>query len=415
GGGGGPALGQHAAAEIRGGDEADQRLVLAHHQAGDRALGHQARGIGHLPVVEGRRPVGIVTRTNLIVSEGLSPAVLLSGVAAAGSVADMAAVVARVPQLLAQMVGAGGPHQVVTRLVTDVTDAVTHRLLAMAEAELGPPPVPYLWAVCGSQGRQEQTGTSDQDNCLILSDEATPDDDAYFERLARIVSDGLDACGFVYCPGEMMATNPRWRQPVSVWRRYFRGWIDRPDPMAQMLASVMFDLRAIGPDSDLLDDLRADTLARAKQNSIFIAHMVANSLKHQPPLGLFRGFALIRSGEHKNRLDLKHSGVVPVVDLGRLYALMGGLTAIGTRPRLLAAREAGLISEDGGNALIDAYDLIADRRLAHQAAQVRRGEKPDNFMLPATLSDLERSHLRDAFIVIKTMQAAAAQGRHTVV
>ncbi|MEO1468480.1 MAG: DUF294 nucleotidyltransferase-like domain-containing protein, partial [Pseudomonadota bacterium] len=142
-------------------------------------------GIGHLPVTEGRRPVGIVTRTNLIVSEGLSPAVLLSGVAAAGSVADMAAVVARVPQLLAQMVGAGGPHQVVTRLVTDVTDAVTHRLLAMAEAELGPPPVPYLWAVCGSQGRQEQTGTSDQDNCLILSDEATPDDDAYFERLAR--------------------------------------------------------------------------------------------------------------------------------------------------------------------------------------------------------------------------------------
>ncbi|MEL6265184.1 MAG: putative nucleotidyltransferase substrate binding domain-containing protein, partial [Pseudomonadota bacterium] len=180
-------------------------------------------------------------------------------------------------------------------------------------------------------------------------------------------------------------------------------------------ASVMFDLRAIGPDGDLLDDLRADTLARAKQNSIFIAHMVANSLKHQPPLGLFRGFALIRSGEHKNRLDLKHSGVVPVVDLGRLYALMGGLTAIGTRPRLLAAREAGLISEDGGNALIDAYDLIADRRLAHQAAQVRRAEKPDNFMLPATLSDLERSHLRDAFIVIKTMQAAAAQGRHTVV
>jgi hypothetical protein len=51
--------------------------------------------------------------------------------------------------------------------------------------------------------------------------------------------------------------------------------------------------------------------------------------------------------------------------------------------------------------------MIAQTRLEHQAAQIQRGEKPDNFMAPGDLSDFERSHLRDAFVVIKTMQNAA--------
>jgi len=364
------------------------------------------RGIGHLPVVEGRRAVGIVTRTNLLLSQALSVPVLLGKIARGRETADLAEAIAQVPQFLAQLVGTGAEAHVVSRLVTDLTDALTRRLIALAEDELGPPPVPYLWAVCGSQGRQEQTGISDQDNCLMH--------DAYFADLARRVSDGLNACGFVYCPGEMMATNPRWRQPIRVWREYFAGWIRTPDPMAQMLASVMFDLRAVAGESALLAGLHEQTLAAARANSIFVSHMVRNALTHQPPLGLFRGFALIRSGEHKNAIDMKLNGVVPVVDLARLYALMGGIRPVNTRARLIAAREQGVVSEGGGADLLDAYDLIAEMRLAHQAALVREGRRPDNFLQPALLSELERGHLKDAFTVIKTMQAALAQGRHTL-
>ncbi len=369
------------------------------------------RGIGHVPIVGDAGLAGIVTQTDLTRFQAESSAEIIGDAAHAPDVAALAQVTDRIPQLLAQLVGAGNRHEVVTRLITDVADAVTRRLLKLAEAELGPPPVPYLWLACGSQGRQEQTGTSDQDNVLMLSDDATETHDPYFAALAKFVSDGLDACGYVFCPGEMMATTPKWRQPVSVWRRYFRGWIEKPDPMAQMLASVMFDLRPIGGDSSLHRGLQADTLEAASKNSIFVAHMVSNSLKHSPPLGLWRGLATVRSGEHRDRIDLKMNGVVPVVDLGRIYALRGRLTAVGTRARLEAAREAGVLSDRGGRDLIDAYDLIAQIRLEHQAEQVRRGERPDNFMAPATLSEFERSHLRDAFVVVRTMQSAATQGR----
>ncbi|MEE4120978.1 MAG: DUF294 nucleotidyltransferase-like domain-containing protein [Paracoccaceae bacterium] len=369
------------------------------------------RGIGHVPVTEGDRVIGILTQTDLTRFQAVSASAMVRDIARAASAAEMAEVTARLPQLLAQLVGAGNRHEVTTRLVTDIADACTRRLLTLAERRLGPPPAAYLWLACGSQGRQEQTGISDQDNCLILADDMPQGAHGYFERFAAFVCEGLATCGYVLCPGEMMAINPRWRQPLRVWRGYFERWIAEPDQEAQMLASVMFDLRPIGGARPLFDDLQDATLAAAAKNSIFVSHMTANSLKHAPPLGLFRGFATVRSGEHKNELDLKMNGVVPVVDLARLYALRGQIGEVNTRARLEAALQAGLISGTGGRDLIDAYDLIAETRLERQAEDVRAGRRPDNFMAPSDLSDLQRSHLRDAFVVIRTMQSSAGQGK----
>ncbi|GGE60540.1 DUF294 nucleotidyltransferase-like domain-containing protein [Actibacterium pelagium] len=369
------------------------------------------RKIGHLPVVDNGRFVGIVTQTDLTRFQAISSAALVQDVAAANTAEELAEVTARIPQLLVQLVAAGNRHEVVTRLITNIADACTRRLLALATEKLGPAPVPWLWLACGSQGRQEQTGVSDQDNCLFLHDDVTDADMPYFQELAKFVTDGLDVCGYIYCPGDMMATNPRWCQPVRVWREYFRGWIDKPDPMAQMLASVMYDLRPIGGDESLFEGLQKETLERSAANSIFVAHMASNALKHTPPLGLLRGIATIRSGEHKNHLDMKHNGVVPVVDLGRIYALQGKLTEVNTRARLEAAIDAHVVSETGGADLLAAYDLIANERLEHQAAQIKNGQAPDNFLSPSDLSDFQRSHLRDAFVVIRSMQSALGHGR----
>ena len=201
----------------------------------NRMLEHR---IGHLPVVDEGRLVGMITQTDLVRFQAVSSALLVRDAATAQTVAELAETTSRIPRLLVQLVGGGSAHEVVTRLITDIADTVTRRLLTMAEAELGPAPVPYLWLACGSQGRQEQTGVSDQDNCLMIDDAATEADMDYFAKLAKIVSDGLHACGYVYCPGDMMATNPQWRQPMRVWRGYFRKWVSAPDPMAQMLASA---------------------------------------------------------------------------------------------------------------------------------------------------------------------------------
>lgn len=372
------------------------------------------RSIGHLPVVGANgKPVGILTQSDLIRRNTSTIIQIVSQISNETTAEGLRAVVAQNPKLLVELVGAGIEGHLIGRIMTRVSDAVTKSLIELAIDELGTPPAKWLWLACGSQGRQEQTGVSDQDNCLFLEDGY---DDAahgnYFQQFAKYVSDGLDVVGYYYCPGDMMATNPRWRVPVKIWRSYFDTWIEKPDPMAQMLASVMFDLRAVAGDQSLFAGLQAQVLEKASGDSIFRAHMTANSLKHQPPLGLFGGLSYVRDGEHKNAIDLKHSGVVPITDLGRLYALQGRIGAANTRDRIIAARDMeGVLSKSGGSDLVDAYDLICDLRLQHQANQIRAGAKPDNFMVPDTLSALERNHLKDAFAVVKTLQSAAGYGR----
>ncbi len=276
----------------------------------------------------------------------------------------------------------------------------------MAEQRLGSPPAPYVWAACGSQGRQEQTGVSDQDNCLILDDsydEAAHG--AYFTELAKFISDGLDECGYFYCPGEMMATNPEWRQPVKRWHSYFRDWIDNPGPKAQMLASVMFDLRPIHGKISLFTDLQNATLERARKNSIFVAHLLSNALTHTPPIGFFGTFSL-EGGEHRGTINLKQNGVVPIVDIARVYALVAAITEVNTHRRLEEGRSASVMSESGAADLLAAFEFIAMTRLRHQARQIRAGKKPDNFMAPKEISHLERDQLKKAFKVVTTIQSA---------
>lgn len=372
----------------------------------DALLAMMRHGISHLPVLDHGQLKGIVTHGDFVRRQASSALYMVADIAHCADVAALQSAVKALPHLLMQLIEGGVDHVVTGRMITSVADAVTRRLLQFAQQELGAPPVPWAWAACGSQGRQEQSGVSDQDNCLILDD--TYDAQAhgdYFTALARRVCDGLDACGYVYCPGDMMAVNPRWRQPLAAWRGYFRHWIAQPDPKAQMLASVMFDLRVIDGSTELLAQLQADTLAQARASSIFQAHMASNALTHRPPLNWLGSLAPDRFGAHAGRLDLKHGGVVPIVDLARMFALQSGTAVVNTAQRLEAAAGGG-ISREGLRDLIDAFGVISTMRLRHQARQIEAGEKADNWLQPREIAGLERAHLRDAMRVVRTQQAA---------
>jgi CBS domain-containing protein len=63
----------------------------------------------------------------------------------------------------------------------------------------------------------------------------------------------------------MMATADPLAAAAARLARLFRGWIAKPNPEAQMLASVMFDLRPIGGTESLFADLQEETLAAASR------------------------------------------------------------------------------------------------------------------------------------------------------
>ena len=206
-----------------------------------------------------------------------------------------------------------------------------------------------------------------------------------------------------------MATNPEWRVPLAQWQARFAKWVDNPEPKALMHGCTFFDLRHIYGDTALTANLRHSLLKRTRGNSIFLSHLAGNALSRQPPLGLFRNFVLSGARDETGVLDLKHAGVVPIVDLARVYALDAGIDAINTRERLQAAVSSGELSQSGARDLGDALTFLSDTRFRHQTRQLEAGLDADNLVAPDSLSRFERGHLKDAFTIVRTMQRSLAQ------
>jgi CBS domain-containing protein len=384
--------------------------IDVHSPAFDALLLMARHNIHHVPVLDGHRIAGMITATDLTEQHSTSAVYLAGDIYKQTTLDGLQAVAGKVRRLQQSLAAAEASAYSTGHIVTAITDAITSRLLQLGEARLGPAPVDYVWVAAGSQARSEQTAKSDQDNCMVLDDaydEARHG--AYFKALSTFVCDGLDACGYVHCPGEMMAMTDEWRQPRRKWMEYFARWTGQPDPKSLMLTCVFFDLRAIHGNIAMLDRLRQEVLHRTRGNSILLAYMVGNALQHQPPLGMFKGLTTIRSGEHKGTIDLKHSGIVPIVDLARVYALAGGDSAVNTHDRLLGAAAGGAISEQSARDLRDALEFLAFLRIQHQSRQVAAGRNPDNFLDPEEISNFERTQLKDAFAVVATLQGVLAQ------
>ena len=370
----------------------------------DALMTMTSKHIHHLPVTKQGEVVGMVTVTDLMNNEGHNAVNFSSIIHKAKSLTELVEISALLPKLQIRLAKLGASADHVGKSISAITMAFTKRLIDMAEEKYGQAPVPYAWLAAGSQARQEQLAHSDQDNGIIICDSMKPYDDAWFESLAHFVCDGLADCGFIYCPGDIMATNPKWRQPAKVWQKYFNGWVDTPSPKALLNSSVFFDLETICGDASLLETVRENLLRKTKNNSLFIAHLSKNALGLRPPLGFFRDFVLKQNGKHKATLDLKHNGIAPIVDLARIYALSQGISAVNTIERIKQAAGSAAITKSSAENLLDAYEFLGILRVKHQARKLVQGFEADNYLSPKELSKLEREHLKDAFKVIKTLQ-----------
>ena len=363
-----------------------------------------SKHIHHIPVTKHGDVVGMVTATDLMNNEGNNTVNVSSMIHKANTIDELVTICELLPKVQIRMTLLGTRASHVAKSISAITMALCIRLAKLAEQKLGKAPVPYAWVGLGSQARLEQLIHTDQDNALIISDDMKPEDDQWFKSFAKFISDGLDKCGFIYCPGDVMASNDKWRQPQAVWEKYFKSWVTKPEPLALMHSSIFFDMETVYGDSSLVEDVRHKMLKLTKDNTIFLAHMTKNALSNRPPLGFFRDFVLISDGEHKSKLDIKHSGIAPIVDLARIYALSEGIPAVNTIERLQKAMHTSAVSKTSALNLVDAMRLLMQIRLEHQTRKLQNNQAPDNYLSLGELSRLERHHLKDAFKIIKTLQ-----------
>jgi predicted metal-dependent phosphoesterase TrpH len=284
---------------------------------------------------------------------------ILSRLGKVATVSDIAGARGHLPELVGNLLESRAGLEVLNRRITRVSDLALRKLIDLAIQELGEPPVAFTFLVLGSEGREEATLHSDQDNAIIYADGAPGDPaavHAWFRSLGVKVCGWLETMGVSPCKGGIMASNPRWCAPLSEWQSMFSRWITEPEPQELLDFQVFFDFRAAYGDMSLATSLRAFISEKLAGEPPFFLHLARDLLNRKTPrlFGVSPTAAITEP-------DLKEA-LIPFVSFARLYALRNGVAATNTQARLDALRERGALRPQLHSDLSKAYGFLAELR-----------------------------------------------------
>ncbi|MBW2479871.1 MAG: cyclic nucleotide-binding/CBS domain-containing protein [Deltaproteobacteria bacterium] len=375
-------------------------------------LAMSRHGVRLLVVVEGDHMVGIISERDLQMEAGSSPLQVIGEIKRTTSLDTLTGMRHKIDSVLEMMLRQGGPVKQLVALVTELNDRLTIRTLQLVEREMehdgfGPPPVPYGWLAFGSEGRREQTLHTDQDNALFFAPKPECEEAScsqWFMQFARRVVAYLVRSGIPECPGGIMASNPQWNQSEDRWLDTFLGWIKDPSPQPLLMASIFFDFRPIYSGTNFPYLLEDQLLKAIRKSGLFMRFLAKNALINRPPLGLLKRFVVEKSGEHKNKFDLKQRGLTPVVDAARVLSLSLGIKTQNTLDRLAEINRIGIIDDDFHADLREAYEFLIYLQISRHLDALAQGEEPDNFLDPASLNGLQRKMMKESFAIVRRLQ-----------
>ena len=366
--------------------------------------------IHHLPVTGADgRIVGVVSDTDLIGLERSVPFTFLRALDRAETTDDVVARMSELPAVVIPLVEMETDPVDVGHVIASAIDATTRRLIHVAIAEIGDPPGPWAWLALGSEARHEQSLVTDQDHALVfgVSDVSPEQADAYFERLARRVTDGLAGAGIPRCRGGVMAESAAWRADRETWVQTFREQLALSDVGGTAFSNIALDYRRVAGALDIEGTI--DQLVRtAAAEGWLVRKLASSALDLGPPTGFFREFLVGWDGSRAGTLDVKHGGITLITNLARTFAVASGVASNRTIDRLRAASSLGAVDPDLAVGLEEAFRLLWRIRLRHQVRQLRAGDAADDQVDPRLLGPLTRRSLREAFKLITAGQRVLA-------
>ncbi len=378
--------------------------TLDHHAtAQDAALLMSQHGIRHVPVTRDGRLVGVVSERDLFALQRASLQQVSGRIRRAQDLAGLQSAAADIRSFARQLLAQGVQSRQLTELISHLNDLLTQRLLVL-QADAGGVDLQRLcWVALGSEGRNEQTIATDQDNALVVPDDTSDAELARLRAWADGVNRALDACGYPLCRGGIMAGQPACSLRQSEWLARFSAWIDHGSPQDLLRASIFFDMRALAGNAALLAPLAQRVAERVRATPRFLHQLAVNALAQRPPLN-WLGQA---SADDEGGLDLKLQGAALFVDAARILALSQGLAATGTRERLQGAGQALGLQPQEYESWIGAFEFLQSLRLRAQVDRQVTADRP-NWLPFAHLSDIDRRILAASLREARRLQQRLA-------
>ena len=300
--------------------------------AQDAALLMSRHGMRHVPITRAGVAVGMVSERDLFALQRQSLKGVSTALRAAPDVAALVLIAQDIRRLARGLLGQGVQARQLTALISHLNDVLTEQLLKLKAAEHGVNLDRLCWLCLGSEGRDEQTIATDQDNALILPNDTSDESREAIRSFAHDVNLALDACGYPLCHGGIMAGEADCCLTLDEWRERFGHWIEHGSPQDLLNASIYFDFRALTGDKPLAAALRHEVTSAARATPRFLKQLALNALTRNAPLN-WRGAI---DTDDNGTVDLKLQGAGLFVERGTHLR-----SGTGYRPDQYAAASGG--------------------------------------------------------------------------
>ncbi|OQX08963.1 MAG: hypothetical protein BWK76_22875 [Desulfobulbaceae bacterium A2] len=330
---------------------------------------------------------------------------LADRIQAARTTDDLVCVARDVRRRGAELFAAGMGVEALCHWTSGLNDLLSLRVIELVADTFDLPAIPWCWLVFGSEGRLEQTFTTDQDNGLVFLPGDGRETDCLrqlFLPFAATVNQALDRCGFDLCRGKIMAGNAQWCLSLEEWQEKFRQWIEIPEPDAVLNSTIFFDFRPLYGQDELADRLRQWLLPLPERHPRFLHCLAQQALGCTPACGLFGRFRYDGGREHPHTIDLKLHGIRPFVDAARIWALRYQVWATSTADRLRSVTVPLHRSVADTAAAVASFDLVQRIRIQQQLSCTQ--DDLANWVDPRQLHELQKLSLKEAFAQAKLLQ-----------
>lgn len=384
----------------------DVHCLTTEDTAEDAALLMTKFGIRHVPVLENGRVAGMVSERDLFAIQRLSLKQVSSEVRSAKDVGELQSAAQNLRVFARTLLSQGVQAKQLTELISHLNDVLTERLIEITAQEHGLSMDAMCWLSFGSEGRSEQTISTDQDNGLIFISDNPALDRPKWLTFAKAVNEALDLCGYPLCKGNIMASNPQCCLTLAEWKLRFESWIERGTPEDLLNANIYFDFRGMTGRVDLAHQLRSYVTEHAKDVGRFHKQLADVILRRTVPLNWFGAIETEKIGK-REVVDLKLRGTAIFVDVARLQSLALGIAETSTRRRFEAiARQRG-VKQQRRDAWLSAFEFLQMLRLR---IQLDGPENPGwvpghpNKLELSTLTDIDRRLLKESFRIARELQ-----------
>lgn len=305
---------------------------------------------------------------------------------------------------------------------TEYRDLLSHRVMnnvleEMDSAGFTRPDVPFALISMGSDGREEQTLITDQDNLIVYGDGGGEKNDSYFIEFSNRLVDRLEEAGFARCTGNIMPINQTWRGSMSQWRKRLFSIVryeveDIGKNVMDLI--VMSDARYVAGNKDLASELIDMIRDMEREYFQVLWGMAKAATEMRLALGFMKRIWTEGSGEHSGEFNVKLLAWAPLVMNVRILAISQSIPATSTLERISLLEKEGSFSAPFAADLTAAYHILTKQRILIQIRALKGIRSDSHYLNPYQLPEPEREQIRQAMIKIEDLQNIIHTNFHIV-